>query len=220
MRDYYVYLKLKSFPDEDADVSLNTIPLRATNVSINVDKTIPSFPIPLSGLASGESVTAALDLGMSNKRISISGFIVDTELRRKHDKASETVLTRKFTGHEIAQMIASSVDSTGVAVNQAVDELVILIPSYVDSEYETRSGLSADPSDTPEGSVPLIPFNFKSRGARNTKDNLYVPLSGTFPDLPTDTGMRGFISSFSHTLAADTIEIDFTLDFVVAAALP
>ena len=66
MSDFYVYLKFKNF--KGTDISINTIPLRATSVSISVDKTIPAFPIPLSGLATGESVTAALDLGMSNKK--------------------------------------------------------------------------------------------------------------------------------------------------------
>ena len=217
MSDFYVYLKLKNY--DGTDISINTFPLRATSVSISVDKTIPAFPIPLSGLATGESITAALDLGMSNKRISVSGFILDTTLKKKFGKtsqqSSETVTNVLLTSHEIAQIIASSVDSTGVAVNQAVDEIVILIPSNVDSNFVDR-----DATDGIGARGDLIPFNFRARGDANSKDNRNVPIRNKFPDSRTDTGMRGYIASFNHTLSAETTEIEFQLEFVVAAVLP
>ena len=61
---HYVYLKLQSFA---GNIEQNTIPLRATGVSVSVSKTIPAFPVPLSGIATGESITAALDLVMATK---------------------------------------------------------------------------------------------------------------------------------------------------------
>ena len=73
-----VYLKIGAHNGSSA--TINTIPLNVTTVSISVDKQIPAFPIPLSGLATGESQTAALDLGMSSKRISLSGFITETQI--------------------------------------------------------------------------------------------------------------------------------------------
>jgi len=215
MREFYVYLKLKSF--DGTDLQLDTIPLRANSVSISTDKTIPDFPIPLSGLTTGESVTLALDLGMSSKRVSISGFINATPLKRSHTDSE----SRTFTAHEIAQLIASGVDSTGAAVNQALDELVVLIPSYVDSNYAYRSGVNTlKPTSTSEADTPLIPFTFRARGSSNDKDNKYVPISFGFPDTTTATGLKGYIRSFSVDFAADTVELSFSMEFVVATVVP
>ena len=69
----YCYLKLQKHTGTNS--LIDTIPLRVTSVGVSTDKAIPAFPIPLSGLATGESTTIALDLGMSNKRISLTGFI-------------------------------------------------------------------------------------------------------------------------------------------------
>ena len=127
----YVYLKFGQYAEQETtDLTINTIPLNVTSVGVSVSKTIPSFPIPFSGVVTGESVTAALDLGMATKQIDLSGFISETTIRKTRTATStstendETALT--FTAHEIAQMIASSVDSTGLQNNQSINELVIL----------------------------------------------------------------------------------------------
>ena len=221
MSDFYVYLKLKNF--KGTDISINTIPLRATSVSISVDKTIPAFPIPLSGLATGESVTAALDLGMSNKRVSVTGVIKDTQIKRRFGKTTtETVTNVTLTAEEVAQIIASSVDSTGIAVNQAVDEIVILIPSNVDSNFVDRDSRisNGDAVDGIGSRGDLIPFNFRARGDAGELDNRNVPTRSAFPDTRTDTGMRGYIASFNHTLSSESTDIEFALEFTVAAVLP
>ena len=155
-----VYLKLQTFAGTDS--SIDTIPLNVTSVSISVDKQIPAFPIPLSGLATGESQTAALDLGMSSKRISLSGFINETQLKRSHTPASGTATTLNFTAQEVAQLIASGVDSTGLAEYQAINELVVLIPSKVNENYVDR-GKAADASITTNGTLTgNIPFTFRA----------------------------------------------------------
>lgn len=216
MREFYVYLKLQQF-NSDTDLQVDTIPLRANSVSISTDKTIPDFPVPLSGLATGESVTLALDLGMSSKRVSISGFINTTSLKRSHTDSE----SRTFTAHEIAQLIASGVDSTGLAKYQAFDELVILIPSYVGSDYEYRSGVNlSNPTSTSEANTPLIPFSFKARGEANAKDNKNIVIANQFPDSVTATGLKGYVRSFSVDFAADTVELSFTMEFVVATVIP
>ena len=93
MPDYYVYLKTGKHDTDDGS-SLNTIPLRVNSVNISTTKTIPSFPVPLSGLASGESLTAALDLGMATKQISLNGYIVETIIKRiDHNGTENTVIT-------------------------------------------------------------------------------------------------------------------------------
>ena len=230
MRDYYVYLKLKKW-DNGTALDVDTIPLRATSVSISTDKTIPDFSIPFAGAASGESLTVALDLGMSRKRVSISGFIVASDLKRTHTEAEDNILTRTFTAHEIAQLIASSVDSTSLATYQAVDELVFLIPSYVGNDYNYRDGVNTtNPEQTSEADTPLMPFTYRARGdstTSNRKDNTNMILSQSFPDstrtganyradLEAFQGLKGYVSNFGVDFAADSVELSFTMEFVVA----
>ena len=199
-----VYLKIAKHSGSSA--SIDTIPLNVTNVSISVDKQIPAFPIPLSGLATGESQTAALDLGMSSKRISLQGFINETTIRRTHKETGGTADTLTFTPQEIAQLIASGVDSTGLAEYQAINELVILIPSKVDENY-----VQVTERD--------IPLSFRARGNPNELDNTGVSNSLSFPT-PTSGGLKGFIQQFGCELSAESVDISFNLEFVVAFILP
>ena len=210
----YVYLKFKSF--SGTNLSVNTISLRATSVAISTSKTIPSFNVPFSGFITGESVTTALDLGMASKTINISGFITKDTIVKTLVDGSSTQTSRIFTPHEIAQMIHSGVDSTGVQKNQAFDEIVVLIPSFVDSVYAERSGV--DTSDVSSGT--LIPFTFASRGAANLQDNILTALPSAFPDSSTAQGINGFIRSFNCTLSSEAVDIEFSLDFEVATVLP
>lgn len=210
----YVYLKFKSF--SGTNLSVNTISLRATSVGISTSKTIPSFNVPFSGFITGESVTTALDLGMASKTINVSGFITKDTIVKTLVDGSSTQTSRTFTPHEIAQMIHSGVDSTGVQKNQAFDEIVVLIPSFVDSVYAERSGV--DTSDVSSGT--LIPFTFASRGAANLQDNILTALPSAFPDSSTAQGINGFIRSFNCTLSSEAVDIEFSLDFEVATVLP
>ncbi len=197
----FVYLKLQQH--KGTSTTEDIIPLKVQSVSVSVDKAIPNLPVPLSGLATGESATIALDLGMSNKRISLSGVILETSLTRSHTSGALT-----FTPQEVAQMIASGVDSTGAARYQAINELVILIDSKVDENYAAR------------GSTAQIPLTFRSRGASLEKDNKFVVLAKDFPTSNTSTGLTGFIQSFSFELNAETVEVAFNMEFVVANVLP
>ena len=130
--EHNVFLKLQAFDEADG-LYINTIPLKVESINFTTDKTIPAFPIPLSGAITGESTTVALDLGMSNKTVSLQGIITEQTITKKHGDSPSSSLN--FTAHEIAQMIASGVDSTGLAEHQAFNELVILMPSTVDSSY-------------------------------------------------------------------------------------
>jgi len=209
----YVYLKFNS--NTNNSLSVNVIPLNATSVGISVSKVVPAFPVPLSGIPAGESITLAIDAGMATKNISISGFINDTTLTKTIDGVSTT---RRFTAHEIAQMIASSVDSTGIAINQAISELIVLYPSFVDSSFEHRSGITVN-SSRDEGTN--VPFNFASRGDKNSKDNINVPAPiSTYPDSDTATGVTGYIRSFSCNFEAESHDISFSLEFEAATIFP
>tara|TARA_R100001163_G_scaffold65097_1_gene61103 strand:- start:6038 stop:6652 length:615 start_codon:yes stop_codon:yes gene_type:complete len=202
----YVYLKLQKHSGSSA--TIDTIPLKVNSVSVSVDKTIPAIPIPLSGLATGESTTVALDLGMSNKRISLNGIIVDTEIRRSHTKSGGSATNLTFTAQEVAQMIASGVDSTGLASYQAINQLVVLIDSKVDENYAARA------------STVQIPLTFRARGNALEKDNTNVVGSFSFPTSSTSKGLSGFIQSFSYEMTGESIDVSFSLEFVVANVLP
>jgi len=215
----YVYLKFGQYAEsETSDLTINTIPLNVTSVGIAVSKTIPSFPIPFSGIVTGESVTAALDLGMATKNIDLSGFISETTIRKTRtafEGETEEETARVFTAHEIAQMIASGVDSTGLQDNQSMNELVILYPSNVDEKYRDRD------SGGTGSRGHLIPFNFASRGTEGFGDNLGVAYRGSaFPTSSTSTGMTGFIRSFSFNMEAEAIDISFSMQFEVAIIGP
>ena len=229
MVEYFVYLKTGKHSGSDG-AQINTIPLRATSVSVSTSKTIPSMQVPLSGLVTGESETVALDIGMAGKNLSLSGFIVDTPLTRHGS-------TVTMTAQETAQLIHSSVDSTGVAQNQAIVELVFLIPSKIRSDYNTNGTCSVTDSDgnaiptkteceaaggtwTANNSEIDIPFTYHARGNNNELDNLNVPFRTQFPDTQTDDGLKGFIRQFSTTFTSDTVEIEFSLEFEVARILP
>ena len=202
-QEHNVFLKLQAF-DESDGLYINTIPLKAESVDFSTDKTIPSFPIPLSGAVTGEATTVALDLGMSNKTINLRGVITDQTITKKHGSNSKVL---NFTAHEIAQMIASGVDSTGLAEHQAFNELVVLMPSIVDKDYNQVASRQ-------------IPFTYRSRGGSLSLDNSRVPLPFSFPDSITDDGVKGFIRSFGFTFSGETRFIEFTMDFQVATILP
>tara|TARA_R110000803_G_scaffold38028_1_gene82094 strand:- start:13981 stop:14592 length:612 start_codon:yes stop_codon:yes gene_type:complete len=201
----YVYLKLQSYDSDN--LSENIIPLKVESVVVDVSKTIPTFNIPFSGLLTGESETIALDLGMSTKNITLTGVILDESITKNF---GDGAVTYNMTAQEIAQLIASGVDSTGIAKHQAFSELVVLIPSNIASDYSVRAN--------PE---TLIPLNFSARGSANRKDNDNVPLpSSDFPDDRYDSGISGFVESFNFTLASTAVELGFTLTFRVATLIP
>lgn len=201
--EHNVFLKLQAF-DESDGLYVNTIPLKAESVDFSTDKTIPSFPIPLSGAITGESTTVALDLGMSNKSVQVRGIITEQTIAKKHGNSVKNIT---FTAHEIAQMIASGVDSTGLAEHQAFNELVVLMPSKVDENYN-------------QVEERKIPYTWRSRGSSLQLDNKRVPLPFGFPTSSTSAGVKGFIRSFGFAFNAETVYIEFTMDFQIATILP
>jgi hypothetical protein len=199
----YVYLKTKA---NSQSLTTNVIPLKVTSIGISTDKTIPSMPVPISGLTFGEATVAALDAGMSRKSVSLSGFIlpetITKEGRGGHDKGA-----LNYTAHEIAQMIASGVDSTGAAQHQAFDELVFLIPSTVNENFSQVTERN-------------IPWTFASRGGANELDNYRVPFPNDFPTSETSEGLKGFIRQFNCDFTSDTVEVSFNMTFEVATVFP
>jgi hypothetical protein len=220
MADHYVFLRLGAGASGGNELTDNIIPLKATSVDISTNKTIPSLDVPFSGLLTGESVTAALDLGMASKSISITGFILEDSITKKFSKGSNAI-TRKFTAIEIAQLIHSSVDSTGLQSYQAINELIFLYDSKVDANYVQRG---TPESQTPNSETQLIPFTFSARGdggvTSGTFDNQGVAFPKTFPADNKADGLKGFIRSFSTTIESTTIDVSFNLQFEVATVFP
>lgn len=206
--DHVVFLKFGAY--KTADLSINTIPLKVTSLSISTNKTIPSIEVPLSGALSGESITAALDLGMASKSVSMQGFITEQAINKKwNGLATEDEGPRTYTPIEIAQMIHSSVDSTGLQTFQSINELVFLYDSKVGADGNARTATT-------------IPFNYASRGEGGELDN-YGTVGRVVSNFPTSSnseGMKGFIRSFETTIDSETIDVSFSMQFEIAEVFP
>jgi len=205
--DHVVFLKFGAY--KTADLSINTIPLKVTSLSISTNKTIPSLEVPLSGALSGESITAALDLGMASKSVSLQGFITEQAINKKWSESDAPTGAKTYTPIEIAQMIHSSVDSTGIQTYQSINELVFLYDSKVGNDGNSRTAVS-------------IPFTYASRGDDGKLDNYGTrdDLKSDFPTSSTSEGMKGFIRSFETTIDSETIDVSFSMQFEIAEVFP
>ena len=201
---------MNAFGDGSTDLTTDTIPLKVNEVNISVSRQVLDFTVPLSSVATGESLTVGADFGAAEKTIEISGFIVDTDLKKSH-----TTTRPLFTAQEIAQMIAASVDSSSLAKYQNFNEIVILIPSNVDSAFVDRDATGGIGSRG-----DLIPFTFRARGEANEKDNTRVPAPFSFPDTQTASGLRGYISQFGFRLSGESTDVSFNMSFKVANIFP
>lgn len=214
----------------------NRIGLKAESVGITTSKTVPTIPIPGIASLTGEAQSVALDLGMSTKSINITGIITDQFITKKFKESVDAVSNPSvyMTAHEIAQLIHSHADSSGLQQYQTMNELVILIPSRVDGRYSYHSALPesqlVNPSEFTEiADLPLIPFNYKVRAQDNQGSiySFYPDVDGkTFTNFPNAIhlgseikGVKGFIRSFNTSFAAGSPFVTFSLDFEVAFTL-
>lgn len=217
--DHFVFLKTGMY-DESEGLNVNSVALKATSISVSVNRSVPNIPVPLSSLVRGEAERVGVDLGFGEKSVEITGFITNQTIRRTHTRTdpnddSSAVRAINMTAEEVAQLIASGVDSSGLARHQTMNELVFKINSNIDETYTERT-------------TPLfIPFTFASRGDAFEKDNKGVPLPSAFPsgttqaDLDKETGLKGYIESFSFSLEGDApTDISFSLSFKVARIFP
>ena len=202
-----VFLKLNKHQGESNQI--DTIPLKVTSIGVDVSRTVPALPVPLSSIARGQSETIAVDLGMASKSISLQGVITSGRIRRSHTGTSPNYTAIDMTAQELAQLIASGVDSSGLAHYQNFNELVFLFESNIDENYVERNA------------VVKIPFTFASRGSALEKDNERVALPANFPVDENSTGLTGFIEQFGFTLDAEQpLEVGFNMSFRVATIFP
>ena len=223
----WVFIKLASNDASNSDY--NRIWLQAETVGITTGKTVMAMPIPFSGLATGESTSLALDLGMASKTFNISGTLVEQEIKKKFKDNVTTAdsgvaggVTRKMTAQEIAQLLHSYVDSSFLQDQQNMNELIIVYPSYVDKNWEYHSGLSAS---SELADAKMMPFNYGVRDGGTTR-GLDARGSAGGSDFPTpidtDTGeingVKGFIRTFTTTYEGSPF-VSFTMDFEVAITI-
>jgi hypothetical protein len=239
---YSVYIQLSSRSEDTADWSTNRIALKCETVGITSAKQVLSFPIPGSGIITGESTALGLDLGMCTKTLNLTGIITTQEIKKKFSKDSLDntksyvtcdVATVTMTAHEIAQLLHSYVDSSALQTHQNMNELLVLYPSYVGKDFLYHSELesSKEPvvADLDPNTAPVLPFNYAVRDVgQNGKllDNEFVVsshLSAIFSDFPDPAttgadvdGMKGFIRTFNTTFTGGNPFVDFTMDFEVA----
>jgi hypothetical protein len=187
--EHNTFLQLRVRGSQDVDMDTNRIGLKAENISFTTGRTVPSYPIPMAGVVTGESLTMAMDLGMAQKTINVSGIITEQIIAKKFDgKALPGTTTSdvrvgslqtksdgadvdfqvvrvKMTSFEIAQLIHSYVDSSFKQEHQNLNELIILVPSRVGKDYEYHSTLTdattAEATDIDD--LPIIPFGYYVR---------------------------------------------------------
>jgi|TARA_R100000479_G_scaffold90702_1_gene44636 hypothetical protein len=206
--------------DTESGLFQNRIGLLATNISISTNKQSLAFPVPFSGVISGESTTLALDMGLATKTITITGILKDQTLFKRSKGGTQKEV--KLTAYELAQLLHSYVDSSFLHEDQNVSKLIILIPSRADTNFDYRSGVTAN---TELKDLPLIPFHYGNRTFdMPTLDGTKIDWGATeFPSALTSIneeipGLSGFINDFSTDIAGDQIpSIAFNLTFTVAS---
>ena len=208
--NYKVFLELQKRNDVGTG-TMNRIALNATSIVITTSKTVPNVPVPMLGAVTGESVSLAFDMGLASKSISISGILLEQEIK-KTKTTEEDVVTATFTPFELAQLIHAYVDSSSFQDDQNINKLIILIPSKVGNDFTNRPQVD-------------IPFTFKNR----VYDNSFT----RFTDSPVEAfegdnaigdrtfeGITGFVRSFSSTFAGEQPNsVEFQLEFEEAKVI-
>jgi len=208
--NYKVFLELQRRNDVGTG-TINRIALSATSVAISTSKTVPNIPIPMAGAVTGESVNLAFDMGLASKTISVSGILLEQEIKKQKSEAVDEV-TATFTPFELAQLIHAYVDSSSFQDDQNINKLIILIPSKVGNDFTARPQVD-------------IPFTFKNR----VYDNSFT----AFTDNPVEAfeadnsisaetfeGITGFVRSFSTTFAGEQPNsVEFQLEFEEAKVI-
>ena len=214
---------------EMENYATNRIALKCESVAISTAKNIMSFPTPAIGIATGESVSLGLDLGMSTKSISLSGIITEQTIYKQFSKSNIDLTTYPdyipttdsgqklvkvvMTAQEVCQLIHSYVDASFLQSHQNLNRLIILYAGRVGPDYKyyheavgdgTESGDENAAVKTVEN-CPLIPFTYRVRN-----------LSETTPQQRTILDAKGSIpiGSFPEPFDANDNKIDALSGFV------
>tara|TARA_R100000231_G_scaffold139618_1_gene121685 strand:- start:8365 stop:9078 length:714 start_codon:yes stop_codon:yes gene_type:complete len=201
--DSTVFLEFAS-GNKDGDAAItNRIMLRCQSISITTNKNLNALPIPFSGLATGESRSFVIDLGIARKSVNLSNCIIhDQFVSKRYDDG--TPINKAMTAFEIAQLIHSSIDGSFAQPDQNLNKLVVLYPSRVGRDYEYHTGVD---ETTPHEDLPLIPFTWASR----TKDQTNTLNASDFPSATSTSSLhsidsiKGYIDNFTTNFEAGGI---------------
>ena len=204
----------------------NRIPLFIESIQISTNKTVPAIGVPLSGMVRGESLKLAFDMGMAEKTINLTGFLLGQTITKQ--SSSDNLKTVKLTSFEMAQLIHSYVDGSAMQDDQSMNKLIILIPSRADHNFDPHT-ITSETDDI--GDLPLIPFTWKNRLYDNAGTALVAGGVNEFAPITDEEitkleidgnsiGITGFIRSFQTTITgAESPAIGFTLDFEEAKVM-
>lgn len=219
--NYRVFLELQR-RNEFGSGQENRISLLASDLTVSTNKTVMNLGVPFSGAVRGESLNLAMDIGMAQKTVSVTGILVDQTITKKKTEDGESK-ARRFTSFELAQLIHSYVDSSTFQDDQNINKIVILIPSRVnhDFEYHENTNENTDLND-----CKLIPWSWKNReydndftAAVSGGKAYFTPYNSTDIDSAT-LGITGFIRSFSTTVSGQEFpSVQFQLEFEEAKVI-
>tara|TARA_R110000751_G_scaffold256193_1_gene355678 strand:- start:89 stop:916 length:828 start_codon:yes stop_codon:yes gene_type:complete len=223
--NHTVLLELKARGKLGGSIDVNRIGLKAETISITTSRTIPSFPIPMSGMATGESLTMAMDLGMASKTINISGILTEQFITKKFkddefpatggipESPDKKMISVKMTSFEIAQLIHSYVDSSTFQHQQSLNGIIILIPTRVgkDYQYYSANGTVAESEAMGVDDLPTIPFNYyvRDKGQKGSLDGQGVHVSFKASKFP-DPFVEGTCSDTDYTSEYTCVRADET----------
>jgi len=219
--NYRVFLELQR-RNEFGSGQENRISLLASDLTVSTSKTVMNLGVPFSGAVRGESLNLAMDIGMAQKTVSVTGILVDQTITKKKTEDGESK-ARRFTSFELAQLIHSYVDASTFQDDQNINKIVILIPSRVnhDFEYHENTNENTDLND-----CKLIPWSWKNReydndftAAVSGGKAYFTPYNSTDTDSAT-LGITGFIRSFSTTVSGQEFpSVQFQLEFEEAKVI-
>ena len=219
--NFKVFLELSRRTEIGEGDSSNRIPLFVDSISVNTNKTVMNIGVPFSGAIRGEATSLAFDMGMAQKTISLSGYLLGQNIKKQKD-SDDSVKNINLTSYELAQLIHSYVDSSAFQRDQNLNKLVILIPSRVDHNFDYHDNDSSFATkDISE--LKQIPFTWKNRGYDNdfatigSNKKYFTPYTNTEDNT---IGITGFIRSFGTTFSgADFPSVPFTLEFEEAIVI-
>jgi len=219
--NYRVFLELQR-RNEFGSGQENRISLLASDLTVSTSKTVMNLGVPFSGAVRGESLNLAMDIGMAQKTVSVTGILIDQTITKKKTEDGESK-ARRFTSFELAQLIHSYVDASTFQDDQNINKIVILIPSRVnhDFEYHENTNENTDLND-----CKLIPWSWKNReydndftAAVSGGKAYFTPYSSSDID-SASLGITGFIRSFSTTVSGQEFpSVQFQLEFEEAKVI-
>ena len=219
--NYRVFLELQR-RNEFGSGQENRISLLASDLTVSTSKTVMNLGVPFSGAVRGESLNLAMDIGMAQKTVSVTGILVDQTITKKKTEDGESK-ARRFTSFELAQLIHSYVDASTFQDDQNINKIVILIPSRVDHEFEYHENTD---ENTDLNDCKLIPWSWKNReydndftAAVSGGKAYFTPYSSSDID-SASLGITGFIRSFSTTVSGQEFpSVQFQLEFEEAKVI-